>query len=107
MNQIIAQLNDQFRHGDTSLGLYMMTSGVRGLSAEKQYYLTKLVRNFDSFDEENDPYSEHNFGKVTVASESYYWKIDYYKPTLKFLSEDPANPQVTRRVLTIMQTCEY
>jgi len=34
-------------------------------------------------------------------------KIDYYDPTLSWLSEDPADPAKTRRVLTVMLSHEY
>ena len=59
------------------------------------------VKTFDSFDEGNDPYTEHDFGKVTVAGEDYLWKFDYYDSDLKFYQEDGI------RVLTIMRADDY
>jgi hypothetical protein len=34
----------------------------------------------------------------------YFWKIDYYDLAGECGSSDPANPAVTRRVLTVMRT---
>ena len=50
---------------------------------------------------------EHDFGKVVIAGVSCFWKIDYYDHTMTYGSEDPANPDITTRVLTIMQASEY
>lgn len=41
------------------------------------------------------------------AVEKVFWKIEAYDRDLRFGSEDPANPAVTRRVLTIMLASEY
>lgn len=38
--------------------------------------------------------------------ETVFWRIDAYDRNLRFYSEDPADPTVTRRVLTIMLTSD-
>nr|WP_295463723.1 DUF3768 domain-containing protein [Mesorhizobium sp.] len=35
------------------------------------------------------------------------FKIDYFDPTLLHRSDDPTDPNITRRVMTIMLTEEY
>lgn len=103
----IAELNDRFRKGDTSLGQYKLTLGVQDLALEKQQQLIQLVRDFNSFTPDNDPLGEHDFGKVTLDDESYYFKIDYYDPTLTYQSQDPNSPNATQRVITLMCCDEY
>lgn len=103
----IADLNDRFRKGDLKLGQYNMTQGVKALTPEKRLELIQLVRDFDSFTPGNDPYGEHDFGKVKLNGEDYCFKIDYYDPTLTHHSKDPASPTATRRVMMLMRIDEY
>ena len=104
---VIAQLNDRFRRGDRSLGTYAMTPGVRSLTPEKILRLTQLVQSFNSFTIDNDAHQEHDFGAIVMDDKKYFWKISYYDPTFTYLSEDPSNATVTRRVLTVMESSEY
>lgn len=67
--------------------------------------LTKLVIDFDTFTEDNDPYGEHDFGSVELEGVKYFWKIDYYDEQLEKWS-DPLDDR-TRRILTIMRADEY
>ncbi len=107
-NEIIADLNDKFRrHENRNLGRYMLTPGVRGLAPEKQIELIQLVRDFDCFTTGNDPDGEHDFGKVVLDGEGFCWKIDYYDLDMKYLSNNPADPTLTKRVMTIMRNNEY
>ena len=72
-----------------------------------QGFLAK-VRNFNNFTKANDPYGEHDFGSFDYNGEKIYWKIDYYyDKSNQYLSENPANPDVTNRVLTVMLADEY
>ena len=65
------------------------------------------VQSFANFDAENDPHGEHDFGSFELAGETYFFKVDYYSPDLTSGSEDPADPEKTARVLTIMRADEY
>jgi hypothetical protein len=82
---------------------------VWGVSLRHQHQPTILdaVAKFDTFDESNDPYGEHDFGALEIEGERLFWKIDYYDRNLSAHSPDPADPSVTTRVLTIMLADEY
>lgn len=62
---------------------------------------------FDRFDPHNDPHSEHDFGDIHLWGAELLWKIDYYAPDLLYGSDDPSEPAVTRRVLTVLLAEEY
>lgn len=70
--RLIAQLNDQFRQGDMTLGQCMMTPGVQALAPDKLTQLIRLVRDFN-FTADNDPYGEHDFGRVTLSGNDKYF----------------------------------
>ncbi len=53
------------------------------------------------------PHGEHDCGLIAVAGHRVLFKIDYYDPSFCGHSADPADPVVTRRVLTIMLADEY
>jgi hypothetical protein len=107
----IRALNDAFRKGERpELGRVMITSGVRELVAAWPLGVVGVydgVKTFDAFDEGNDPHHEHDFGSFEHAGVTLFWKIDYYGKDLESGSEDPADPKVTTRVLTIMLAEEY
>jgi hypothetical protein len=65
------------------------------------------VSSFNGFDDDNDPWGEHDFGSLEYEGQTFFWKIDYYDPALKWGSEDPADPHKTVRVLTVMLADEY
>ena len=102
----IARLNDAFR---TTLigGQVMLTAGVQALPELTLVDVMKAVQSFNDFSEDNDPYGEHDFGSFKITGPRFFFKIDYYDPTLTYRSEDPADPAKTRRVMTIMLAEEY
>ncbi len=60
------------------------------------------VKAYNAFTSATDPYGEHDFGIFEIDEELLAWKIDYYDLSLRFGSQDPADPSQTKRVLTIM-----
>lgn len=102
----IRKLNDNFRKTLIG-GRALITPGVAGLGAEAVERVVKAIAIFDDFCKENDPYSEHDFGALDVEGHEIFFKIDYYDETLTYGSPDPADPSVTRRVITLMLAEEY
>lgn len=102
----IRELNDELRR-TLQGGRIMMTSGVETLGQIVVAEVLSSLRSYDHFDEENDPYGEHDFGAFDHNAQKFFWKIDYYDPTLRFLSEDPSDASKTIRVLTLMLAEEY
>lgn len=100
----IRELNDQARQTLSGCRV-MVTQGVQQIGRLDEILLA--VRQFNNFNADNDPYGEHDFGKIELFGETIFWKFDYYDHTLEFGSEDPSDPAVTCRVLTIMLSREY
>lgn len=102
---IIASQNDAFRSRPTDG--WTLTDGVSDNGPDFVRKALQAVAAFDAFTADNDPHGEHDFGAIKVERQSLFWKIDYYDRSLEYGSPDPANPAVTRRILTIMLTEEY
>ncbi len=104
----VRTLNDTLRMSGTSaLGQWMLTDGVQALGADFVAQAVCAVRGFNDFTASNDPYGEHDFGSLNLGGETLFWKIDYYDPSLSHGSEDPSDPALTHRVLTVMLASEY
>lgn len=104
--EAIARLNDELRKTLRG-GHIMVTRGVRSLDGFEAAALMQALATYDSFDPENDPHGERDFGDVQLCGTTFLWKIDYYDHKLEFASCDPADPAQTVRVLTVMLESEY
>jgi hypothetical protein len=109
----IRALNDEFRKefGSVVPGLMhnklVFTSGVAAYGDDFIERALRAVREFAAFNEENDPYNEHDAGSFQLDGVNLLWKIDCYDRLLDGRSRDPADAAVTRRVLTILLAEEY
>ncbi len=102
----IARLNDELRKAGRG-GRVMLTKGVRMLPGLSIDGLLEDLADYRSFDIDNDPHGERDFGDLVHRGAELLWKIDYYDERLEYRSDDPADPAITTRVLTIMLAAEY
>jgi len=105
--EIIAKLNDLARSAMGIASNVVISDGVSTLSAEDLADVRHKVETYNSFMADNDRHGERNAGSFSHAGETIIWKIDYQNLTLDGESDDPADPKVTTRVLTIMMASEY
>lgn len=104
--QKIRELNDELRQHLIGGGA-LITPGVAALGEEAVKRLVRALALFDDFCRDNDPYGEHDFGAFDFDSSRIFFKIDYYNNSMDGGSLNPANPDVTERVITIMLAEEY
>ena len=104
--EAIAQLNDVLRKTGTG-GAVMVTQSVMRLTGFDAAVLAVALADYDGFDTDNDPYGERDFGDLMLWGADLLFKIDYYDTTMEFGSDNPADPKVTTRVLTIMMTADW
>jgi hypothetical protein len=102
----IRVLNDNFRSTFVG-GQVLMTAGVAALPLDTKARVLLAVQHFSQFSADNDPHREHDFGSFEIDGERYFFKLDYYALDMDGGSEDPADPEKTTRVLTIMRADEY
>ena len=115
----IAHQNNAFRNGLVCArsataaatfgvkGMLVLTRGVHSQGHEFTQKALAAVAAFDNFTEENNPHGECDFGSLVVEDIKLFWKIDLYNNAMDAGSEEPENPKVTHRVLTILLPSEY
>ena len=105
-SKVIAALNDQARHSFTGCRV-LITQGIQALGPDRVAQVLDAVRSFDQFTEDNDPYGEHDFGRIDLQGSAIFWKFDYYDLDFTMHSPDAADPAVTAGVLTVLLGSEY
>jgi Protein of unknown function (DUF3768) len=102
----VAELNDLVRT-EMKGGKWVATSGAQatGLVVPALYV---LITKFDQFTESNNPHGERDMGMIEVRGTSIMWKIDTYENAeCRYGAEEPWDPDVSYRVLTILLPEEY
>lgn len=96
----VSDLNDRFRERGFNV---LLTGGVRSVTDLNG--LMEAIRGYSNFNEDNDPWLEHDFGKLDWNGDKIFWKIDYYNEEMTEW-EDPLSPEC-HRVMTVMLANEY
>jgi uncharacterized protein DUF3768 len=102
----IREFNDAFRRSFSG-GKVVMTAGVDALPDMVKAAALQKAATFDEFNEDNDPYGEHDFGSFELCGRKFFWKVEYYDRDMQYGSEDPSDPAKTIRVMTVMLASEY
>lgn len=103
---MIRDLNDAFRK-DLRGGKLLLSSGIIAKLGNETAALLRAISDFDHFSADDDPYGEHDFGCMSWQGDPIFWKIDYLDADTALGSPDPADPDQTVRVLTVMMAWEY
>lgn len=103
---MIRALNDKLRKTGIG-GKIMMTPGINGLEAQTRSRVFMAIRRFDDFNEDNAPFGTHEFGGIETDGVKAWFKVDCYDKDMQYGSEDPSDPDVTTRVMTVLLPEEY
>ncbi|GEO01711.1 hypothetical protein NSE01_35430 [Novosphingobium sediminis] len=104
--EAIALLNDKLRKTGKG-GSVLITTNLTRITGFDATVLTKALAECGGFDASNNPHGERDFGDLTLWGYDLIWKIDYYDTELQFGSDDPTDPDVTHRVLTVMLASDW
>jgi hypothetical protein len=107
----IALLNDAARQGNDRMARIVMTSGLLAelggdTVAQTMMAQARLMAALRHCTFAPDS-PERDFASMDVDGIKVLMKVDYYDTELAFGSEDPANPAMTRRVITLMRPADY
>ena len=109
----IRALNDALRIGREPIGALIMNGSLvmtQGVAMRGEPFISHAlaaVAAFADFNDDNDAWQEHDMAFLDVEGERIFFKVDYFDPTMRFLSSDPGNPEITRRVLTVGLAADY
>ncbi|HEY9864093.1 MAG TPA: DUF3768 domain-containing protein [Candidatus Obscuribacterales bacterium] len=108
----IARLNDQLRSQNSQVGGIHLSRSVGLLPPQQQQQLLQLLKEFNSFSPDNDPYGERDFVTLELDGDRYFFKIDYFEKSAWLKGEEigansPEDVNTTWRVGTLMESSEY
>lgn len=102
----IRDLNDACRSTFTRCSI-VMTAALMEVPPNRRAGILKKVRELEEFNDDNDPYHEHDMAFFEDGGERFFFKFDYFDVSLEHGSDDPSDEEKTRRVLTIGFASDY
>lgn len=108
---ILQKQNDVFRKSvllsPQKNGECVIGADIHSLDDNQKNNLFLAVAQYSDFNEDNDPYNEHDFGTIELPDiPKVMWKIDYYADnTCTFGAEEPSKG--CYRVLSIIYAHQY
>jgi hypothetical protein len=106
----LARINDAIRMNLCKLRCNVPVEGVYGqlvftrnaieMLGDNITVLIQAVGSFNDFNEDNNPYKEHDFGKIELFGQVWFWKFDYYDKKLQYFGHHT-------HVLTVMLAEDY
>ncbi len=106
----IARINDTIRVNlcklrcnvkfDGVIGQLMFTRNAIEALGDNITILLQAIGSFNGFNEDNDPHKEHDFGKIELFGQTWFWKFDYYDKKLEYFGHHT-------HVLTVMLVEDY
>lgn len=109
----VGEANNRFRSevlkGRPGHHRILSTQGIQALGPAAVQEILYLVLTFkeEDFREEFEPHGDRDFISAIYKGMKVWAKIDVYDLNLAFLSPDPADDEVTVRVLTLLLPSEY
>lgn len=112
-----AVLNDQFRQSSGNQGAWSLDGVISALPKDELEHILHLIRSYDRFTDDNNYNHLRSFGRLFPDSTNTWTpstrrEMGFLVPAILWsirtesldglrLSPDPANPNVTRRILSV------
>ena len=102
--QLERQLNDKLRR-EMPHGSVIIRGGAKQFSTGQLVALTKLIRDFDDFEQERGTGVLHDSGTLVFEGVEVIWRIENHTYAVTMETSDDVGHRINRRVLVIMQAC--
>lgn len=103
----IAALNDLARRAPGVTCRVFDSPGIAALTAEERAEIRDKIAAVDASGRADDACGFRDLGVVEVDGRCVEWRIDAFDPLMQALSDQPADPAKSQRVLSISLVGEW